>query len=173
MLENGARIVYAAEARSRTEAPATIRTLSKQRFRWSFGTFQCLWKHRHAFFKGPLGWVALPNMFLFQVLFPALSPIGDVVFILSILRGDMEAIAVGYLLFLFMDVCGSLLAFILENKRKRLMFLVLIQRFFYRQFMYIITFKAMFAMLKGARYGWNKLERQGTVRMNPELAKSH
>ncbi|HMW59001.1 MAG TPA: glycosyltransferase, partial [Leptospiraceae bacterium] len=74
MLENGARIVYAAEARSRTEAPATIRTLSKQRFRWSFGTFQCLWKHRHAFFKGPLGWVALPNMFLFQVLFPALSP---------------------------------------------------------------------------------------------------
>ncbi len=167
MLENGARIVYAPEARSRTEAPATVRTLAKQRFRWSFGTFQCLWKHRKAFFKGPLGWVALPNMFFFQVLFPALSPIGDIVFLLSIIRGDMAAIAVGYALFLLMDVCGSLLAFTLENRRKRLMFLVLIQRFYYRQFMYFITFKAMFAMVKGARYGWNKLERQGTVKALP------
>jgi len=163
MLRSGARIVYAPEARSRTEAPATVSTLAKQRFRWSFGTFQCLWKHRSAFFKGTLGWVALPNMFFFQILFPALSPIGDIVFLLALIRGDLAAIAVGYLLFLFMDLCGSLLAFTLEKRRKRLMLLVLIQRFYYRQFMYFITFKAMFAMLKGRRHGWNKLERQGSV----------
>ncbi|MCE9599381.1 MAG: glycosyltransferase [Spirochaetia bacterium] len=169
MLRSGAKIVYAPEARARTEAPATVSTLASQRFRWSFGTFQCLWKHRSAFFKGKLGWVALPNMFFFQILFPALSPIGDFVFLLSILRGDIEAIAAGYVLFLFMDICGSLLAFTLERKPKRLMLLVLIQRFFYRQFMYFITFKAMFAMLKGRRHGWNKLERQGTVKLTPAL----
>ncbi|MBL8019552.1 MAG: glycosyltransferase [Leptospirales bacterium] len=169
MLRANARIVYAPEARARTEAPATIRTLATQRFRWSFGTFQCLWKHRKAFFKRSLGWVALPNLFFFQILFPALSPIGDIVFVLSILRGDLAAIAAGYVLFLFMDLCGSLLAFTLEKKPKRLMLLVLIQRFFYRQFMYFITFKAMFAMLKGRRHGWNKLERQGTVKLSAAL----
>ncbi len=29
-----------------TEAPETLRALGKQRYRWSFGTLQCLWKHR-------------------------------------------------------------------------------------------------------------------------------
>jgi hypothetical protein len=44
---------------------------ARQRFRWSFGTLQCLWKHRDVMFKkeyGSLGWIALPNVFLFQLL---------------------------------------------------------------------------------------------------------
>ena len=163
LLRHGGRIVYAPLARSKTEAPDTVRTLAKQRFRWSFGTFQCLWKHRDAFFEGTLGWVALPNMFFFQILFPILSPIGDAVFLLSIFRGDMTAIASGYVLFLSMDVCGSLLAFTLEKKQKKLMLLILIQRFFYRQFMYVITFQAIIAIFHGGKRGWNKLERKGSV----------
>ncbi len=31
-----------------TEAPSTLNGLLKQRFRWTFGTLQCLWKHRSA-----------------------------------------------------------------------------------------------------------------------------
>ena len=163
LLRSGGKIVYAPEARSQTEAPETTSALAKQRFRWSYGTFQCLAKHKDAFFHGPLGWVALPNMFLFQILFPLLSPIGDAVFILSIFRGDFGAILSGYLVFLFMDVCGSLLAFTLERKPKKLMWLILIQRFYYRQFMYIITFRSILAILRGRRHGWNKLKRTGSV----------
>lgn len=170
LLRAGGKIVYAPGARSRTEAPETIGSLAQQRFRWSFGTFQCLYKHRSGFFEGTLGWVALPNMFFFQILFPVLSPIGDAVFLLSILRGDLQAIAAGYVLFLFMDLCGSLLAFTLERRPKRLMWLVLIQRFFYRQFMYVITFRSIFAMLRGRKHGWNKLERKGTVRVEEQLS---
>lgn len=80
LLTTGGKIVYPAQARSKTEAPETLINLAKQRFRWSLGTFQCLWKYRRYFFKGSAGWVALPNIFLFQVLFPLLSPIGDIVF---------------------------------------------------------------------------------------------
>lgn len=163
LLRSNGKIVYAPEARSQTEAPETTSALAKQRFRWSYGTFQCLAKHRDAFFHGSLGWVALPNMFLFQILFPLLSPIGDFVFILSIFRGDFRAILSGYLIFLFMDVCGSLLAFTLERKPKKLMWLILIQRFYYRQFMYIITFRSIIAILRGRRHGWNKLKRTGSV----------
>lgn len=165
LLQAGGKIVYAPEARSRTEAPATVSDLAKQRFRWSFGTFQCLYKHRGSFFKGPLGWVALPNMFLFQVIFPILSPIGDIVFILSIFRGDIRAIFMGYILFLLMDVSGSLLAFTIENRPKKLMWFILIQRFFYRQFMYVITYRSLVAILRGKKHGWNKIDRTGA--MNP------
>jgi NOL1/NOP2/fmu family ribosome biogenesis protein len=74
-----------------------------------------MWKHRKSFFKGSLGKVALPNIFIFQVIFPILSPIGDLVFIISLFRGDMMAIMAGYILFLFMDLVGSLIAFALEK----------------------------------------------------------
>ena len=51
------------DARAFTESPDTINGLLKQRFRWSFGTLQCLFKHRQALLsrKTPaLGFVALP-----------------------------------------------------------------------------------------------------------------
>ena len=164
LLRAGGKIVYPPEAKAITEAPETIAALAKQRFRWSYGTFQCLEKHKDAFFHGPLGWIALPNMFLFQIVFPVLSPLGDLVFLLSIIRGDMKAIAAGYILFLLMDVCGSLLAFTLERRPKKLMWLILIQRFFYRQFMYVITYQSIIAMLRGRHHGWNKLARTGSVK---------
>ena len=163
LLADGGVIVYAPEARSRTEAPETVSGLAKQRFRWSYGTYQCLYKNRKMFFHGSLGWIALPNMLFFQIIFPILSPIGDLVFFLSIIRGDFGAIAVGYLMFTIMDVCGSLLAFTLERRPKKLMWLILIQRFFYRQFMYIITYQSIIAIIKGRRHGWNKLSRTGNA----------
>lgn len=163
MLESGAKIVYAPLAKSVTEAPETVFSLFKQRFRWSYGTFQCLWKHKKSFFKGNLGWIALPNMFIFQIVFPILSPIGDLVMLLSIFRGDLNAILSGYLLFLAMDLAGSLMAFNIEKTPKRYLLFVLIQRFFYRQFMYFVTFKSIFAAIKGRRHGWNKLNRTNSV----------
>ena len=166
MLEHGAKIIYMPSARSITESPETNRTLFKQRFRWSYGTFQCLWKHRRSLFKGTLGWIALPNMFIFQVIFPILSPIGDLVLILSLFRGDMKAILAGYLLFLLMDFAGSLMAFTLEKSPKRYLWLVVIQRFYYRQFMYVVAFKSIISVFKGRRYGWNKLARTSSVNMN-------
>jgi len=75
LLSQGGKIVYSSQAKSITEAPETVSTLYKQRFRWTYGTFQCLWKHRKLFGKGSVGWVAIPNMFLFQVVFPILSPL--------------------------------------------------------------------------------------------------
>lgn len=165
MLEKGFKIVYAPDARSITEAPETVRSLFKQRFRWSFGTFQCLWKHKKSFFKGSMGNVALPNMFIFQIVFPVLSPIGDLVFLLSIFRGDVKAILAGYLLFLVMDLAASAIAFTIERAPKKYMLFVLIQRFFYRQFMYAVTFKSIFAAIKGRKHGWDKLKRTNSVNM--------
>jgi hypothetical protein len=47
------------------EAPHNLRSLAKQRFRWAYGTLQCMWKHRDALLRpryGALGFVAMPNV---------------------------------------------------------------------------------------------------------------
>lgn len=163
VLRAGGRVIYEPEAIGRTEAPESLGAFLKQRFRWTYGTYQCLWKHKRAFFRGTLGWIGLPNMVLFQILFPALSPIGDLVMVAAIVRGDWSAFLAGYLAFLVMDVCASLLAFWLDHKPKWWLFLLLVQRFSYRQIMYYVSLKSMLAALRGLRHGWRKLDRKGTV----------
>ena len=48
----GWQVTYDTDAVAWTEAPETFRALAKQRFRWAFGTLQCLWKHRAALRDG-------------------------------------------------------------------------------------------------------------------------
>ena len=42
----GWKVVYVEDARAWTEAPATLSGLWRQRYRWSYGTLQAVWKHR-------------------------------------------------------------------------------------------------------------------------------
>ena len=77
---SGWKIDYEEEAIGWTNAPETASTLIRQRFRWTFGTLQAFWKHRDTLARtkyGTLGWIALPNMFLFQLLLPLFSPVID------------------------------------------------------------------------------------------------
>jgi len=71
LLRLGYRVEYEDLALAYTEAPTTANGLMRQRFRWSFGILQSVWKHRAVFArKGVLGWIALPNIFIFQILCP-------------------------------------------------------------------------------------------------------
>src|SRR5205823_1635845 len=66
----GWRILNDSTALAFTEAPESLKNLSRQRFRWAFGTLQCLWKHRSATFRyGAFGWIALPSLWMYQILF--------------------------------------------------------------------------------------------------------
>ncbi|MFO0734551.1 MAG: glycosyltransferase [Labilithrix sp.] len=163
VLRNGGRIEYEPKAIARTEAPETLSALWKQRFRWTYGTYQCLAKHRHALLRGPAGLIALPNMILFQVLFPLLSPIGDAVMLIALFSGNWRSILSGYVGFLAMDMLASAVAFKLDDKPLRWLPLLLVQRFTYRQFMYLVCLRAIVAAIAGRRHGWRKLERLGTA----------
>ena len=69
----GYSIGYEEDAIAWTEAPDQLRTLARQRFRWAFGTLQCMRKHIDALFRpryGALGLIALPNVWIFQIVFP-------------------------------------------------------------------------------------------------------
>src|SRR5581483_9302207 len=47
----GWRVVYEEEARGFTEVPGSLGGLWRQRYRWSFGTMQSVWKHRRAILR--------------------------------------------------------------------------------------------------------------------------
>ena len=163
LLARGGRIVCADEARSVTEAPETASALYKQRFRWNYGTLQCLWKHRGRLGKGAVGWIAIPNMLLFQFLLPLIAPLGDFILLKSILSGEWPGIALFYSTFLMMDLLVSAAAFHRDGQPLRGLWVVLIQRLCYRQIMYVVTFLTLMAAAKGGRHGWNKLMRLGSA----------
>ena len=181
LLRRGWRVAYADDAIAFTEAPDTLRTLARQRFRWSFGTLQCAWKHREAMFHpryGALGMVGLPNIWIFQLLFPLISPIADLLFLWSVLRVYMNYVEHGpeyalqtliqvvmyYTAFLAVDWVAAVIALFMERSEERsLAWLVLLQRFAYRQVMYWVVVQAVVAALQGRARGWGKLVRKGTV----------
>src|SRR5262245_59661327 len=96
----GWRIGYDEEAIACTEAPETAGALIRQRFRWTFGTLQSFWKHSDTLFHpkyGTLGWVALPNIFVFQLALPLISPIIDLMFFGSVLLWGLMQLHLSWL----------------------------------------------------------------------------
>ena len=143
---------------------------------------EAAWKHADALFRpryGSLGFVALPNIFIFQVLFPLISPMMDLLMIVTLATSVMNKLQhpqefsadslwralFYYALFVAIEFAAALIAFLLEKKEnKRLLVWLFWQRFFYRQLMYYVAIKATIASLKGIAVDWNKVERKATVK---------
>jgi len=177
----GYSVGYAERAIAWTEAPDTLRGLARQRFRWSFGTLQCAWKHRDALLNpkhGTLGFVALPNTWLFQLILTALSPLADLLFVYGIVSVwltwqsfgesyalvDLYQIMIYYAIFLVTDWLGAVIAFLMEPDEERsLTWLIVLQRFAYRQVMYWVVLRSFLAAVRGRTVGWGSLERKATV----------
>ncbi len=183
ILRMGYKVDYEEEAIGLTEAPETVRSLLKQRFRWMFGTLQTVWKHLDTIFRpryGALGLVAVPYVLVFQIFFSLVAPIVDLFVILTLAvlfwersqhpltysnAGLMRMLAY-FALFQAAELLSSILAFLLEPREdRRLLFWVFIQRFFYRQLMYYVGIKTIVSAIKGKLVGWSKFERKATVQV--------
>ncbi len=176
----GWRIGYDEEAIAWTEAPETAGALIRQRFRWTFGTLQSFWKHSDTLFRpkyGTLGWIALPNIFVFQLALPLISPIIDLMFFGSLIlwalgqkvahlpqiwtTADVERSVLFFLGFLLIDVFTCVVAFALERKEDwTLLVPVLLQRFYYRQLMYVVLFRSVKEAVSGRPVGWRGVEKE-------------
>ena len=180
LLQAGYRINYEDRALAYTEAPVNASGLMRQRFRWSFGILQAVVKHRSALRRGrALGWIALPNIVIFQILLPLVSPFIDVMYIVGAISygldryfhpdsanpADFERLTLFFLVFLVMDFVAALIAFSLERKEARmredkwLLAQVWLQRFAYRQIFSVVLFKTLKRAVDGRSFDWDKLER--------------
>jgi len=156
-----------------TEAPESVRQFLRQRFRWSFGVMQTFWKNRDALFNWKykaLGWLALPNILIFQFIIPTIAPLADFFMIVGLLTGNAEKILSYYLIFMLVDAAISILAFGLEKERYTKLFWLIPQRFIYRWLMYYVLFKTFRRAIKGELQNWGVLKRTGNVK---ELAVTH
>jgi cellulose synthase/poly-beta-1,6-N-acetylglucosamine synthase-like glycosyltransferase len=162
----GFQIKYEQDAIAYTEAPEDTRALAKQRFRWAFGTLQAAWKHRDAMFVpkyGTLGFVALPCIWLFQVLLSALSPFAEICMILALFAGNWKIVLLYYSAFFVVELLTGFLAYALEGEQPWDLSLLLLQRIYFRQLMHYVLIKSLIYAMRGRLVGWGKLERRATV----------
>ncbi len=150
-----------------TEAPETVKMFLKQRFRWSFGVMQTFWKNRDALFNWKykwLGWIALPNILIFQFIIPTIAPLADIFMIIGLITGNSEKILTYYFLFMLVDAAVSILAFSYEKEKYSKLIWLIPQRFIYRWLMYYILFKSYRKAIKGELQHWGVLKRTGNVK---------
>ncbi len=177
----GHRVLFDSSAIAWTEAPATFSGLSKQRFRWSYGTLQCLWKYRSLTFRpryGALGMIALPQVWLFQIILTALAPLADLLLVWQLLgqwiayaqhgaefrNADLKLVGIYYCVFIVVDLLAATFGFLMERREQwSLLWWLAFQRFGYRQLMYYVVVRSIMTAIRGPFVGWGKLERKGTV----------
>ncbi|MFE7773209.1 bifunctional polysaccharide deacetylase/glycosyltransferase family 2 protein [Streptomyces sp. NPDC057445] len=167
MHRDGWRVVYAERARAWTEAPESVQQLWSQRYRWSYGTMQAIWKHRRAVIEsgpsGRFGRVGLPLVSLFMVLFPLLAPLIDVFLLYGLVFGPTEKTVVAWLGVLAVQAVCAAYAFRLDNERMVHLISLPLQQILYRQLMYVVLLQSWITALTGGRLRWQKLRRTGVV----------
>ena len=178
---NGWVIEFDPEAVAFTEAPQTVEGLLKQRFRWSFGTLQCVWKHRKDLFntKRPaLGFIALPQIWLFQIILTVVAPLVDAAVIFSLISAGFDRLShpvewnsegltramLYWTAFVLVDLAAAVIGMAMERRAPWASLAWLpAQRFGYRQLMYYVVLKALVTALQGKRVGWGSLQRTATA----------
>ncbi|OIK15785.1 transposase [Bacillus sp. MUM 116] len=173
LLRQGKKIEFEEKAYAFTEVPEDLKSLAKQRYRWVYGTLQCLWKHRGALFnkKHPsLGYIGLPNMWLFQYLYQTISPIADLLFIIALFGDHPGRAAIVFTLFYLLDFTTCVYAFRLEKENPKPLASLFLQRILYKQIMTYVVIKSIFSALRGVAVGWNKLKRNGNVTQESNIA---
>jgi cellulose synthase/poly-beta-1,6-N-acetylglucosamine synthase-like glycosyltransferase len=184
LLEQGYAVIYEDQALAFTEAPASANSLARQRFRWSFGILQAIYKHKGAIVnRRAMGLFALPNILIFQILLPLVSPLIDLMFVAGVIHyfidkhfhpdttssADIYKLITFFAAFLLIDFAASALAFMLERKHPAskgdawLLVHIWIQRFTYRQLFSWVLIRTVKRAIDGKSFSWDKLERTGKM----------
>jgi cellulose synthase/poly-beta-1,6-N-acetylglucosamine synthase-like glycosyltransferase len=186
----GYKIVHEMQAVGWTEAPDTWRGFMRQRFRWVYGTLQASYRHTDTMFQfrfRAFAYFSLPSILLFAVLLPLVSPVMDLFLLVTVVETALDVVmhptsyslqSVGwgvgtYLFVLGIDALIAFFAFSLEpNEDRRLLAYLPLQRFCYRQVLYVVILRALLSCLRGNAQGWNKLARAGSVTFDSQVIAS-
>lgn len=158
-----------------TEAPESMKILSKQRNRWHRGLIEVLKYSRVMFFNpryGVTGLFAMPFYVIFELLGPLIEFSGYFIFVIFVVTGQLNY-PFAWMFFLVAVVLGiilSLLSIFLEEFSVRryprlndvLIIIVscILENFFYRQYLSFVRVKAFFDYLRGEK-GWGEMKRKG------------
>jgi cellulose synthase/poly-beta-1,6-N-acetylglucosamine synthase-like glycosyltransferase/peptidoglycan/xylan/chitin deacetylase (PgdA/CDA1 family) len=162
----GWRVVYVEDARAWTEAPSSLRALWRQRFRWSYGTLQAIWKHRAALWRRSerrIGRRGLPYLLLFQIALPLLAPLIDVFTIYGLVFLDAPVVISFWIAFTTLQLGLGWYAFRLDGESPRVLWSMPLQQFVYRQLMYVVVIESILSAIRGTALHWRPISRSGEV----------
>jgi len=162
----GWKIVFAPKAFADTEAPESVKALISQRFRWAFGTLQCLWKHGSLTFaagSGWLGWFALPSIWVFQIAVVAVTPVLDIIVIWSLWFGRGTAIWPYFVASLLLDAALAMSALAIAGRSLPAAWLSIPMRLLYRPLLGYVVWKCLLKAVAGSWVRWSKLERTASA----------
>jgi cellulose synthase/poly-beta-1,6-N-acetylglucosamine synthase-like glycosyltransferase len=162
---HGWEVTYEESAIAWTEAPATLRQLWRQRYRWCYGTMQSMWKHRRAVLdhgaSGRFGRRCLAYLVLFHVLLPLFAPMVDVAMVYSLMflsPGRTLAFWLGFACLQAL-ICGY--ALWLDGERLTSLWALPLQQVVYRQLLYLVTIQSLMTALLGSHQRWHPTHRAG------------
>ncbi len=162
----GWRVVFTDDARAWTEAPAGLRALWRQRYRWCYGTMQAMWKHRQGVLDrgagGRYSRRSISYMLVFQTLLPLLAPAVDVFAIYGVLFRDPGTTAAIWLSFQTLDLIVARYAFRLDGESPRVLWALPLTQLCYRQMMCAVVIQSLVTALSGIRLRWQRMDRYGT-----------
>jgi cellulose synthase/poly-beta-1,6-N-acetylglucosamine synthase-like glycosyltransferase len=158
-----------------TEAPSDLKSLGRQRARWHKGLLDVLWQSRDMLFKrryGRIGWLALPYLWLFELIAPVIELGGIVTITLAACIGALsrefflQFLIFGYAFATIISI-GSVLQEEITYKRYndwqdvvRLVSYCFLEHFPYRQMHMIWRLQGFVQYLRGDNT-WKPLKRKG------------
>lgn len=162
----GYRIVQENEAVAWTEAPMTVRSLAKQRLRWTYGTLQAIFKHRNMVLRpqhGVLGMVTLPyalTSFFVPLIFLPLTLVAAVV---SLAQGNWQSLVIFAAFVTCVHLIISAVAIAMVRESPWHLLVVPIYRLIYEPLRAYLIYASVWRALKGRVVGWYRPERTNSV----------
>jgi cellulose synthase/poly-beta-1,6-N-acetylglucosamine synthase-like glycosyltransferase len=158
-----------------TEVPSDVRSLARQRARWQKGLLDALWPNRDMLFRpryGRIGSLALPYLWVFELLAPVIELGGIGTILLAALLGALsQHFFIQFMLFGYafatMISIGSVLQEEITYKRYndwldvfKLVSYCFLEHFPYRQMHMFWRLQGLWQYLRGDVW-WRPLKRQG------------
>jgi cellulose synthase/poly-beta-1,6-N-acetylglucosamine synthase-like glycosyltransferase len=177
------KITFVPDPVAWTEVPATLRVLRRQRDRWHRGLIDTLLRHRKMLLNprcGPVGLLAMPYYFLFELVGPVVELLGYVAFVVGLLLGvlNLEFAVAFFLAAVCLGALLSISAVFLEELRLRryprwsdllkLTAYGILENFGYRQLNTVWRVLAIVSFLR-KNTDWGTMERKGFEKRKPQV----
>jgi peptidoglycan-N-acetylglucosamine deacetylase len=166
LAKKGYRIVYNPRAVAYTEAPENLANFMKQRYRWCYGRYEVLKKHREMMFKkeyGPIGTVGLPYYLISPWLDVFTSVIVATSLIIALLTNNILLYAINFAIIAIPFILLILYIIHIDGVKgqRKLPIYAIVQGMYYSYLLNYINIKAGIDYKLGVKANWNKFERVG------------